>query len=300
MSAKLAGLPSRSPQAMRLRYDKAGLGPDGVLLPERGHNELRRILAREVRDAVEEVTRRLAATLAEIAGGLADKAAELLWGMPEVRKKLFGEERDHNRFEHGLSTLFLRFARPAVSLFVETPRLSKGRELLVAQHQREIALLQGYYDGADKKRKNLEMFLTVGEWVAAAAGPGPTAAAGAVKLAANHFEERRKTWSEPADFEQVRRQIESDLDALATYLSDSVVEAAAFYAYCQQELDRVKDRFERAEEESAHWQACVRAALRRGHPPVVEAFGAGHQEREYRRAIVISLDELRSLLSRQA
>ncbi len=296
LSTRLAALPSRSPQAMKLKYDHAALGPDGVWLPERGHDELRRILAREVRDAVEEVSRSLALTLAAIAGELADKASQLLWSLPEVRSELLGSGPDHKQFEHGLSTLFLRFARPAVSLFVETPRLSMGREALVRRHKREIALLEGYYEGSEQRRKNLEMFLTVGEWVAAASPGGPVVA-GAAKLAANQFEERRKTWNEPSDFEQVRRQVESDLEALGQYLSDSVFEAAAFSAYCQQELDRLKDRFVRAQDEDGLWQALARGGLRRGNLGVVAAFGKVHQEREYRRGIVVALDELRALLA---
>lgn len=304
LTKKFSTLPTRSLPSMERLYNSKGLGPDGIVLPERGHIEVRKQLAREVRDAVEDCARELALTLAEIAGQLAGKATELLWGVPEVRNSLLGASPDHARFEHGLSTLFLRFARPAVSLFVETPRLSKGREELVGRHGREIVLLKDFYDGADQKRRQLEGFLTVGEWIVLGAAAVGGAPAGAAKVAAvagvaaiNHFDESRKHWADPANFEQVRRQVEDDLAALEGYLRDSVFEAAAFSSYCQQELDRLKDRFLRAEEESREWQAVVRAALRRGHPGVVSAYGKVHQEREYRRGIVVALGELKTVLA---
>jgi len=119
-------------------------------------------------------------------------------------------------------------------------------------------------------------------------------AAVAAAKAVNHFEQGRASRAEPSNFDQVLREVEGDLAALEGYLRESVFEAAAFRVYCQQELDRLKDRFLRAQEESGEWHAVVRSAHRRDNPRVVAAYGKVHQEREYRRGVAVELAALRA------
>ena len=65
---------------------------------------------------------------------------------------------------------------------------------------------------------------------------------------ARKISEDQEKLPEPNNFEQVVEEINGDLAALKDYLKNSVFYAAGFVTYCNQELERIRNRFKEMED----------------------------------------------------
>lgn len=327
-------LPARctraAPENIESRYNVLAPWDDGTVHPEYAHGIIRREINQELMDEVNRLGIELASHLTAVIRELIDEAVHLLWGIREVASELAaGSDGFEQRVEHGISTLFRRFARPAVNIFLAVPRGVNGRESMLRAYLRDIKVLEEFYAGPDSSRKNLEAYLISGAWsgkrveavTPSAAVPVVAAGlqeAGAQPLASSRIrivsnESRGGESDLPAvtaassapaapvqsagGLNAITAEIQEDLAALIDYLEHSVFGASGFQSYWNQELDRVRRAFHEREEEHRIWAPHVKCSYQQGHPAVRAAAPQLGEDAEFRRFVGQSLSRFRQALA---
>jgi hypothetical protein len=106
--------------------------------------------------------------------------------------------------------------------------------------------------------------------------------------------EEQEKLPEPNNFEQVVEEINGDLAALKDYLKNSVFYAAGFVTYCNQELERIRNRFKEMEDNDRQWIGLIRTAVKYERNPNIP-YNIAHSRRDFRlrREIAMELKEVR-------
>jgi len=317
--ALLAQLNTAQPDELKRIYTAGGTlsMPD----PREGNYKIREELFREIQKKFEnELTDQLALALQALIDQIVLKTQELLWDTEDVRKTLLHSHIDESieqaRIRHGFQVLFLRFGRVAVEAFIAKPL--QARERLLTERAAEIKTLEAFYQGADDHKHDggLSHYLRYGLWdplkavavAAPASAPSRTATkatpksiaqelAGAVTDAVkNRLEEPEKA-EEPRNFDEVVAEIYGDLDALQDYLKNSVFYAAGFITYCNQELERIRNRFKEMEDNDRQWIGIIRTAVKYEKNPKIP-YSISHSRRDFllRREIALEMMEVKGML----
>jgi len=316
----LTNLTTAQPDELKRIYTAGGTisMPD----PREGNYKIREELFREIQKKFEtELTDQLAQALQALIDQIAFKTQSLLWETEEVRKTLLHSDVDENleqaRIRHGFQVLFLRFSRVAVEAFIAKPL--HARERLLNERAAEIKTLEAFYQGDDKAKHEggLTHYLRYGLWTkltqSGAAGSRakvaekPPAksqviqdivnavAAEAMPPAKKAAEEpENMSVNEPDNFEAVVAEINGDLTALLDYLKNSVFYAAGFITYCNQELERIRNRFKEMEDNDRQWIGIIRTAVKYEKNPNIP-YNIAHTRRDFRmrREIAVELKEVR-------
>lgn len=108
------------------------------------------------------------------------------------------------------------------------------------------------------------------------------------------FKEELERSPEPINFEQVVDEINGDLAALEDYLKNSVFYAAGFITYCNQELERIRNRFKEIEDNERQWIGIIRTAVKYERNPRIP-YNISHSKRDFRlrREIALELKGIR-------
>ncbi|MGZ8903929.1 MAG: dynamin family protein, partial [Methylobacter sp.] len=272
--------------------------------PREGNYKIREELFREIQQKFEtELTDQLAQSLQVLIDQIVQKTQALLWETDDVRKTLLNadESIEQARIRHGFQVLFLRFGRVAVEAFIAKPL--QARERLLSERSAEIKTLEAFYQGADPNKQDVTHYLRYGLWANKAVPP--SAAVKAVKTAvkqdavtepnpAKKISEEQEKLPEPNNFEQVVEEINGDLSALKEYLKNSVFYAAGFVTYCNQELERIRNRFKEMEDNDRQWIGLIRTAVKYEKNPNIP-YNIAHSRRDFRmrREIALELKEVR-------
>ncbi|PPK77339.1 dynamin family protein [Methylobacter tundripaludum] len=316
----LTNLTTAQPDELKRIYTAGGTisMPD----PREGNYKIREELFREIQKKFEtELTDQLAQALQALIDQIAFKTQSLLWETEEVRKTLLHSDVDENleqaRIRHGFQVLFLRFSRVAVEAFIAKPL--HARERLLNERAAEIKTLEAFYQGDDKAKHEggLTHYLRYGLWTkltqSGAAGSRakvaekPPAKNQVIQdivnaVAAEAMPPAKKTAEEPGNmsvnepdnFEAVVAEINGDLTALLDYLKNSVFYAAGFITYCNQELERIRNRFKEMEDNDRQWIGIIRTAVKYEKNPNIP-YNIAHTRRDFRmrREIAVELKEVR-------
>jgi hypothetical protein len=313
IEALLAHLSTAQPDELKRIYTAGGT----MSMPDsrEGNYKIREELFREIQQKFEtELTDELAQALQALIDQIVRKTQELLWETEDVRKTLLhshvDEAIEQARIRHGFQVLFLRFGRVAVEAFIAKPL--QARERLLHERAAEIKTLEAFYQGANEEHKQegrLTHYLRYGLWAKIANPPRATAAkptartTAAAKAAASVPEmvepvsavkEELRRSPEPVNFEQVVEEINGDLAALEDYLKNSVFYAAGFITYCNQELERIRNRFKEMEDNERQWIGIIRTAVKYERNPKIP-YNISHSKRDFRlrREIALELKEVR-------
>ncbi|WP_027148200.1 dynamin family protein [Methylobacter tundripaludum] len=316
----LTNLTTAQPDELKRIYTAGGTisMPD----PREGNYKIREELFREIQKKFEtELTDQLAQALQALIDQIAFKTQSLLWETEEVRKTLLHSDVDENleqaRIRHGFQVLFLRFSRVAVEAFIAKPL--HARERLLNERAAEIKTLEAFYQGDDKAKHEggLTHYLRYGLWtkLTQSGGTGSRAkmaekppaknqviqdivnavAAEALPPAKKAAEEPGNiSVNEPDNFEAVVAEINGDVTALLDYLKNSVFYAAGFITYCNQELERIRNRFKEMEDNDRQWIGIIRTAVKYEKNPNIP-YNIAHTRRDFRmrREIAVELKEVR-------
>ena len=283
--------------------------------PREGNYKIREELFREIQKKFEtEMTDQLAQALQALIDQIVQKMQNLLWNTEEVRRTLLHSHADESleqaRIRHGFQVLFLRFSRVAVEAFIAKPL--QARERLLSERAAEIKTLEAFYQGSDKAKQEggLTHYLRYGLWEKLAnttTAPRGRAKANAaqeavaavapeiVSIAKRVIEEQEKV-TEPNSFDAVVAEINGDLAALEDYLKNSVFYAAGFITYCNQELERIRNRFKEMEDNDRQWIGIIRTAVKYERNPNIP-YSIAHSKRDFRlrREIALELKEIRDI-----
>jgi len=284
--------------------------------PREGNYKIREELFREIQKKFEtEMTDQLAQALQALIDQIVQKTQALLWNTDEVRRTLLHSHADESleqaRIRHGFQVLFLRFSRVAVEAFIAKPL--QARERLLSERAAEIKTLEAFYQGADKAKQEggLTHYLRFGLWEKSVSPPATTRSRGkaataqeavaaimpeVVTIAKKVLEEQQEKAPEPNNFDAVVAEINGDLAALEDYLKNSVFYAAGFITYCNQELERIRNRFKEMEDNDRQWIGIIRTAVKYEKNPAIP-YSIAHSKRDFRlrREIALELKEIREI-----
>jgi len=308
IEALLSNLITAQPEELKRIYTAGGTlsMPD----PREGNYKIREELFREIQKKFEtELTDQLAQALQALIDAIVRKIQELLWETEEVRRTLLHSHLDETieqaRIRHGFQVLFLRFGRVAVEAFIAKPL--QARDRLLSERAAEIKTLEAFYHGDDKTKQEggLTHYLRYGLWAVLGKVATPrtrntakAVADAALAIAETTTAKEIEKYSEPSNFDQVVDEINGDLAALQDYLKNSVFYAAGFITYCNQELERIRNRFKEMEDNERQWIGIIRTAVKYERNPLIP-YNIAHTRRDFqiRRELALELKEVRDSYS---
>lgn len=283
---------------LKASFKRKGLSDSGDVLRTKGHSLIREDLKEQAIKDLEKLSESLTGVVINAKRKVADYCQQLLFNIKDVHDIILGDDTEAQQIKvsTGLQTLFLRFTRPAVRVFLETPRHGTDRTTIIESCRQDIKMLDLFYKG-DKTKKNIEDFLQYGKWIIeigemAGTVPGGTSKIVDMTMQDIEFDPFGKGNEKVAnDWKAILNEIKDDADALNNYLKNSVFHAAGFTSYFQQELDRVKDSFLYQENQLGTWQVRVQSALET-NPAVKKEFGNIESDYEFRRSIINDITEV--------
>ena len=214
----------------------------------------------DVRVMSAELARNLALELQQEALDLIAELEKQLWGSKTVKTKLVHNETIYvSLLEHSLNTLFLRFVRPVVELLVRAPVGSTTRKEARKKMGADIEIIDNYYSGGEPALERLSRYANHGVKLLTdeskrkevlgtsanmviesiiASNPFANIAISAVKSIANEVTETLVN-----EKDTMIAEVEADIRVLEHYLIYGIFDASGFSAFCQQELDNLRDSF---------------------------------------------------------
>ncbi len=310
IEALLSNLITAQPEELKRIYTAGGT----ISMPDsrEGNYKIREELFREIQKKFEtELTDQLAQALQALIDQIVQKTQTLLWETEDVRRNLLHSHLDESieqaRIRHGFQVLFLRFGRVAVEAFIAKPL--QGRDRLLSERAAEIKTLEAFYQGTDKTKQEggLTHYLRYGLWATinktVPAGRSRNTAKAVVdavlsEAVAVPLAKDIDRSPEPGNFEQVVEEINGDLAALQDYLKNSVFYAAGFITYCNQELERIRNRFKEMEDNDRQWIGIIRTAVKYERNPLIP-YNIAHTRRDFqlRRELALELKDVRNTYS---
>jgi hypothetical protein len=278
----------------------------------------REALHSDIRKLLKELAHNLALELQQEALTLIKELEGQLWNSREIKPRLLAvnDETYVSLLEHSLNTLFLRFARPVAELLIRGAVDGETRQSIREKIGNDIEILDNYYSGGEPALERLKQYANHGvklltdekkrkEVLGASAkvveviiGTSPFAniVYGAAKVLASEIKL-------PTDKQNdVIEEVESDIRVLEHYLIYGIFEASGFSAFCQQELENLRDSF--MEREST-WSGVTRNEWLNGNPellkelpPSLQSFQFDTEVSDNLKQLRLALDAVRSDLNR--
>ncbi len=254
---KINALPIRQLEQRQMTFDSVS---NPVFDAAKANIAWREKLYSDVRVMTAELARNLALELQQEALDLIAELEKQLWGSKTVKTKLVHNETIYvSLLEHSLNTLFLRFVRPVVELLVRAPVGSTTRKEARKKMGADIEIIDNYYSGGEPaleclsryanhgvklltdESKRKEVLGTSANMVIEsiiASNPFANIAISAVKSIANEVTETLVN-----EKDTMIAEVEADIRVLEHYLIYGIFDASGFSAFCQQELDNLRDSF---------------------------------------------------------
>jgi len=254
---KINALPTRQLEQRQMTFDSVS---NPVFDAAKANIAWREKLYSDVRVMTAELARNLALELQQEALDLIAELEKQLWGSKTVKTKLVHNETIYvSLLEHSLNTLFLRFVRPVVELLVRAPVGSTTRKEARKKMGADIEIIDNYYSGGEPALERLSRYANHGVKLLTdeskrkevlgtsanmviesiiASNPFANIAISAVKSIANEVTETLVN-----EKDAMIAEVEADIRVLEHYLIYGIFDASGFSAFCQQELDNLRDSF---------------------------------------------------------
>jgi hypothetical protein len=305
---KMNALPSRQLDRRQEIFDSVS---NPVFDSVKANIDWREALYSDVRKMIKDLAHNLAVEIQKEALGLIKELEAQLWHSDEIKPRLLSisDEIYVSLLEHSLNTLFLRFARPVSELLIRGAVSSETRHAIREKIGNDIEILDNYYSGGepalerlkqyanhgvkllidDKKRK--EVLGASAKVVEVIVGKNPFAniAFHAAKVIASEIELPKVNKQD-----DVIEEVEADIRVLEHYLIHGIFEASGFSAFCQQELENLRDSFM---EKGSTWNGVTHGEWQKGNPELLKELPYSLQSFQFDTEISDNLKQLRLALN---
>ncbi|MDP3009170.1 MAG: dynamin family protein [Methylococcales bacterium] len=312
---KINVLPTRQLEQRQITFDSVS---NPVFDAAKANIAWREKLYSDVRVMTAELARNLALELQQEALDLISELEKQLWGSKTVKTKLVRDETNYvSQLEHSLNTLFLRFARPVVELLVRAPVGSTTRKEARKKMGADIEIIDNYYSGEEPALERLCQYANHGVTLLTdeqkrkevlgvsanavidsliASNPFVTIALNAAKTVVHELNE-----SMTNEQDTMIAEVEADIRVLEHYLIYGIFEASGFSAFCQQELDDLRDSFLDVANKG-YWDGVVRNEWQAGNavllqelPPLLQSLKFNIETSDRLKQLRVSLDGVQSI-----
>jgi len=302
---KINSLPARQLEKRQQIFDSVS---NPVFDASIANNEWRKELHSDIRKMIADLAKNLAAELQQESLDLIKELEKQLWNSKAVKAKLVTDDKLYiSLLEHSLNTLFLRFARPVVELLI---RGAVGGDTRKAARQKmgaDIEIIDNYYSGDEpalarlcqyanhgvklltdeKKRKEV---LGVSVDVIEAIVSSNVFANIAFNVAKTVVNEVNQASINEQDL--MIEEVEADIRVLEHYLIYGIFEASGFSAFCQQELDHLRDSFLDVDN-MGFWTGVVRNEWQAGNSDLLKELPFSLQSFKFDTEVSDNLKQLR-------
>jgi hypothetical protein len=301
---KMNLLPSRQLDKRQEIFDSVSIP---VFDSVKANIDWREALYTDVRKMIKELAHNLALELQQEALDLIKELEAQLWHSEEIKSRLLAvsDEIYVSLLEHSLNTLFLRFARPVSELLIRGAVNSETRQAIREKIGNDIEILDNYYSGGEPALERLKQYANHGvkilvdenkrkQVLGASAkvveiiiGKNPFAniAYQAVKAAANEIELPKTNKQD-----EVIEEVEADIRVLEHYLIYGIFEASGFSAFCQQELENLRDSFM---EKGSTWSGVTHGEWQKGNSELLKELPYSLQSFQFDTEVSDNLKQLR-------
>lgn len=312
---KINALPSRQPEQRQIIFDSVS---HPVFDAAKANIAWREELYSDIRNLIAELAKNLALELQQEALDLIQELEKQLWNSKTVKTKLVQNEAIYvSLLEHSLNTLFLRFARPVVELLIRAPVGSTTRKEARKKMGADIEIIDNYYSGGEPALERLCQYANhgvkllvdeqkrkevLGSSVNAvveniiSANLFANIALNAVKTVSNELTETLVN-----EKDVMIAEVEADIRVLEHYLIHGIFDASGFSAFCQQELDNLRDSFLDVANER-YWDGVVQNEWQAGNaqllqelPPNLKSFQFNTETSDRLKQLRLSLDVVHSI-----
>lgn len=303
---KINTLPSRQLEQRQIIFDKES---NPVFDAAKANIKWRENLYSDVRVMTAELARNLALELQQEALDLIAELEKKLWGSKTVKSKLVQNEAIYvSLLEHSLNTLFLRFVRPVIELLIRAPVGSTTRKEARKKMGADIEIIDNYYSGGEPALKRLCQYANHGVKLLTdeskrkevlgtsanmviesiiASNPFANIAISAVKSITNELTETLVN-----EKDAMIAEVEADIRVLEHYLIYGIFDASGFSAFCQQELDTLRDSFLDVANER-YWDGVVQNEWQAGNTELLKELPINLQSFQFNTETSDRLKQLR-------
>jgi hypothetical protein len=281
-----------------------------VFASDKANIAWREALYSDVRKMIKDLAHNLALELQQEALDLIKELEAQLWHSEEIKPRLLAvsDEIYVSLLEHSLNTLFLRFARPVSELLIRGAVNSETRQAIREKIGNDIEILDNYYSGGEPALERLKQYANHGvkllvdenkrkqvlgasaKVVEVIVGKNPFAniAYQAIKAVANEIELPKANKQD-----EVIEEVEADIRVLEHYLIHGIFEASGFSAFCQQELENLRDSFM---EKGSTWSGVTHGEWQKGNPELLKELPYSLQSFQFDTEVSDNLKQLRLAL----
>lgn len=307
---KITALPARQLEQRQVTFDSVS---HPVFDAAKANIYWREKLHSDIRNMITELAKNLAVELQQEALDLIQELEKQLWHSKAVKTKLVNNDALYiSLLEHSLNTLFLRFARPVVELLIRAPVGSQTRKEARKKMGADIEIIDNYYSGEEPALERLCQYANHGVTLLTdnqkrkevlgvsanavidsliASNPFVNIALNAAKTVVNELNEALTN-----EQDTMIAEVEADIRVLEHYLIYGIFEASGFSAFCQQELDNLRDSFLDVDN-IGYWTGVVRNEWQAGNtallqelPPLLQSLKFNIETSDRLKQLRVSLD----------
>jgi hypothetical protein len=307
---KITALPARQLEQRQVTFDSVS---NPVFDAAKANIYWREKLHSDIRNMIADLAKNLAVELQQEALDLIQELEKQLWHSKAVKTKLVNNDALYiSLLEHSLNTLFLRFARPVVELLIRAPVGSQTRKEARKKMGDDIEIIDNYYSGEEPALERLCQYANHGVTLLTdeqkrkdvlgvsanavidsliASNPFVTIALNAAKTVVHELNE-----SMTNEQDTMIAEVEADIRVLEHYLIYGIFEASGFSAFCQQELDNLRDSFLDVDN-IGYWTGVVRNEWQAGNtallqelPPLLQSLKFNIETNDRLKQLRVSLD----------
>jgi hypothetical protein len=312
---KITALPARQLEQRQVTFDSVS---NPVFDAAKANIYWREKLHSDIRNMIADLAKNLAVELQQEALDLIQELEKQLWHSKAVKTKLVNNDALYiSLLEHSLNTLFLRFARPVVELLIRAPVGSQTRKEARKKMGDDIEIIDNYYSGEEPALERLCQYANHGVTLLTdeqkrkevlgvsanavidnliASNPFFTIALNAAKTVVHELNE-----SMTNEQDNMIAEVEADIRVLEHYLIYGIFEASGFSAFCQQELDNLRDSFLDVDN-IGYWTGVVRNEWQAGNtallqelPPLLQSLKFNIETSDRLKQLRMALDSVQSI-----
>jgi hypothetical protein len=312
---KITALPSRQLEQRQVTFDSVS---NPVFDAAKANIYWREKLHSDIRNMIADLAKNLAVELQQEALYLIQELEKQLWHSKAVKTKLVNNDALYiSLLEHSLNTLFLRFARPVVELLIRAPVGSQTRKEARKKMGADIEIIDNYYSGEEPALERLCQYANHGVTLLTdnqkrkevlgvsanavidsfiASNPFVNIALNTAKTVVNELNEALTN-----EQDTMISEVEADIRVLEHYLIYGIFEASGFSAFCQQELDNLRDSFLDVDN-VGYWTGVVRnewqggnAALLQELPALLQSLKFNIETSDRLKQLRVSLDAVHNI-----
>jgi hypothetical protein len=303
---KMNALPSRQLEKRQEIFDSVS---NPTFDSVKANLRWREALYSDVRKMLKDLAHNLAIELQQEALDLIKELEAQLWNSKEIKPRLLAvnDEIYVALLEHSLNTLFLRFARPVAELLIRGAVGGETRQSIREKIGNDVEILDNYYSGGEPALERLKQYANHGVKLLTDEKKrkdvlGVSAKVVSVIVGSNPFANivfnAAKAIASEIDLsadktEGVIEEVESDIRVLEHYLIYGIFEASGFSAFCQQELENLRDSFM---EKGDTWSGVTRGEWSNGNPELLKELPVSLQSFQFDTEVSDNLKQLRLAL----